>query len=246
MHITDSSGFRTRQVLADLDRVVSRVAPDDPAGAAARLLTGVITDAAVGDADWVLARQGRGFRQRPDPVRAALMNAIEELRVLGQISGTCRPTSADLATAAPGDLDAALSALARSMTPAEMDHVARADFGADADRHRTALTVLLQDDRLAYSDLSGIPSRVVDLVANAPGQPGHVPCLALTLLHALRSGDARGTAARRLEAQFAEISRLHPDTRDVLLAGFRHLYETNRQWSPKLPPAFTLPWTAPA
>jgi hypothetical protein len=246
MHISGSTGFRTRQVLADLDRVAMRVVPDDPAGAAARLLTGVITGGSVSDADWDLARQGRGFRQRPNAVRAALMNAIEELRVLGQISGTCRPTADDLVTATPGDLEVALTGLVRSMTPAELDHVARADFGADADQHRTALAALLLDDRLAYPDLSGVPSRVVDLVANAPGQPGHVPCLALTLLHALRIADVRGTAARRLEAQFAEISRLHQDTREVLLAGFRHLYETNRQWSPKLPPAFTLPWTDPA
>lgn len=129
------------------------------------------------------------------------------------------------------------------MTGAEMAHVARADFGSDAQRHRQALTALLADATMTRPPgATRFPAAVVELVSQVPGQPRHVPCLAIVLLDAMRDADARGTAAARLETPFAEIARLRPAARDALFAGFRHLYETKRDWSPALPAPFTLPW----
>lgn len=243
MHVTNHSGFRSRQVLADLGRAASAGVPGNPSAAAARVLIGAITGTETHDADWQWARRGRKFRDTPAAVRAALMNGVEHLRILGRLSDACPPTPEDLATTARADLELVLTALARTMTASEIDHIARADFGAESERNRAALTALLEDAALPYPDASGFPSRVVGLVADSPSQPGYVPCLAITLLHAVRDGDAGGAAAQRLEAQFADISRLRAAVRDVLFGAFRHLYEVNRQWEPDLPTVFTLPWT---
>ncbi|MFP5481225.1 MAG: hypothetical protein ACLGIE_16280 [Alphaproteobacteria bacterium] len=241
MNRSDPTGFRARQVLADLGRVQAAVAPDAAAGAAARILAASITGSAVADADWSLARQGRGFREQPAPIRAALLNGVEHLRALGKLRETAPLSPDDLTTNSQDEVEAELIRLARTMTQGDIEHIARADFGADLARNRAALLALLQDERMSLP----LPT-VVEMVASAPGQPGHMPCLALVLLQALRDGDAEGRAALRLEMQYADIARLHPTARDGLLAGFRHLYESNRAWSPDLPLIFTLPWTRTA
>lgn len=131
------------------------------------------------------------------------------------------------------------------MTAAEIQHVARADYGRDEARHRTALQVLLDDPALAYPEGEVCyPAEVVELASHVPGKPGHVPCLAIVLLDALRSADLQRNAAFRLEQQHDSIATLPPGRRDPLLAGFRHLYESVPHWSPSIPAPYTLPWVS--
>lgn len=243
--------FRERQVLADLERAAaagaSGMAGLDPEEAAV-LLHDTIERRGNGEAVAALwARHADKLRRMPPPVRAALMNGVEHLLTHGLIPADCQPEAADLLTYPLPRLETALIALARTMSRTEIDHVARADYGNDVTRHRQALTALLADARVAYpGDDAWFPAEVVELVSHVPGQPGHVPSLAIVLLDALRSGDRHGNAQFRLENQFAEIARLLPNARDTLFAGFRHLYEANRAWSPSLPETFTLPWAEPA
>ena len=132
------------------------------------------------------------------------------------------------------------------MTADERDHVARADYGSDVARHRTALEVLLADPAVAYPPGEyWYPAEVVELVAHVPGSPGYIPCMAIVLLDALRTGDRSGNAVFHLENQWAELEALPRRPRDAFFAAFRHLYESDPAWSPAVPAPFTLPWSDP-
>ena len=163
--------------------------------------------------------------------------------------GTCQPAPQDCITQPRADLERALIALARQMTPAEIDHIARADYGCDVARHHAALLTLLADPHVACPPGEAwYPAEVVELVSHVLGTPGHMPCLAIVLLDALRTGDLHGNAEFRLANQFAELLALPQPARSVLLAAFRHIYETERNWNPSVPAAeipidqTTLPW----
>ena len=251
------SDFRTRQVLADLGRVAGAGLATDPWAAAfdpdirpkalwPALAALLHLSIEVGEADPVLAglwqRHRRAIATAPAPIRAALMQGVLHLRDLGLLDLADAPGPADLVTTPLRQLAPPLIAIARRMTPEERDHVARADYGCDAARHRAALEVLLAHPEVAYPPGEfWYPAEVVELVSHVPGQPGHVPCLAIVLLDALRTGDQRGDAEFRLQQQFAEIAGLDPPVRDAFFAAFRHLYESVPHWSPSVPEPLFLP-----
>lgn len=257
--------FRERQVLADLQRVAAPLSVPDPwaaiyapdatpgsRAAAVAVLMQLILETGTPDPAtedlWLTHR--RDFLAQPAPVRAALMNGLDLLRQRGLVPETCRPRPEDCITLPRSGLESALVALARKMTPEEIDHVARADYGCDAARHHEALTTLLADPRLAYPPGDfWYPAEVVELVSHVPGEPGHLPCMAIVLLDALRTGDLHGNAEYRLYSQLKEVLALPEPARSVLVAAFRHLYETERDWNPSMAGGSlpidqaTLPWT---
>lgn len=256
-------GFRERQVLVDLGRVAALhpvaepwgaalaadTPPDIRAAATATLLHLVLATRTPDPAIEDLWSHGREFLARPAPLRAALMNAFDLLRRQGLAPDLCRPAPLDCVTHRRADLEMALIALARQMTPAEQDHIARADYGCDVARHHAALTALLADPGLAYPPGEAwYPAEVVELISHVPGAPGHVPCLAIVLLDALRTDDAHGNADYRLGSQFDHLFALPLPVRAVLIAAFRHLYETDPTWNPSVPETAqpldqtTLPW----
>lgn len=256
--------FRQRQVLADLHRFAAPFAMPDPwsialaasstaperAAATAALLQLVLETDTPDPATDDLWQYRADFLAQPAPIRAALMNGFDFLCQLGPGDGSCQPEPADCITHARAGLEQALIALARQVTPDEIDHIARADYGNDADRHHATLSTLLADPRIAYPpDDRWFPAEVVELVSHVPGKPGHVPCLAIVLLDALRTGDLHGNAEYRLYGQLKEVLALPEPARSVLVAAFRHLYETERNWNPfvaggSLPiDQTTLPWT---
>ena len=254
--------FRTRQALADLARVPGNGIIADPwtvafgvgtrpadlwaslAAIVQLVLEAGSPDPALGDLWWL---HRKAVAAAPAPIRAALMTGVGHLRTLELIDLADAPAATDLITTPLGKLAPALILLARRMTRDERDHVARADYGCDAKRHRAALEVLLDDPAVAYPEGEyWFPAEVVELVSHVPGKPGHVPCLAIVLLDALLSGDRQGNAEFRLQQQFADIEALAPQTRDTLFAAFRHLYESDPVWSPAVPAPFTLPWATPA
>lgn len=261
----DDADFRTRQVLADLDRVLGlRPISDfwspavDPApelsdlcAATAVLLRDLVETGALDPALedlWATHRSTLGAA--PASVRAALMNGFDHLRHGGQAPEICAPTPEEQITWPLERVESALISIARQMTPEERDHVARADYGCDAARHREALEVLLRGSRMAYPPGEvWFPAEVVELVSHVPGQPGHVPCLAIVLLEALRTGDRHGNASFRFEQQFSEVAGLHPPACAAFFAAFRHLFEAERDWNPSLTGGSlpldqsTIPWT---
>jgi hypothetical protein len=255
--------FRARQVLADLGRVAAlhsvpepwgtALAADTPldhrAAAAATLLQLILATRTPDPVLEDLWSHRQEFLAQPAQVRAALMNGFDHLRQRGLAPDPCRPAPPDCLTHRRPDLEPALIALARQMTPAEQDHIARADYGCDEARHHAALLALLADPQLAYPPGEvWYPAEVVELISHVPDEPGHVPCLAIVLLDALRTGDDRGNADYRLGTQFGDILALPQPARAVLIAAFRHLYESDRTWKPSVPEAglpmdqTTLPW----
>jgi hypothetical protein len=222
---------------------------DHQAAAAANLLQLVLATRTLDPVLEDLWSHWREFRAQPAPVRAALMNGFDRVRHHGLAPDPCRPAPADCVTHRRSDLEPTLIALARQMTTAEQDHIARADYCQDATRHHAALVNLLADPELAYPPGEvWFPAEVVELISHVPGEPGHVPCLAIVLLDALRTGDDRGDADYRLGTQFGDILALPRPKRAVLIAAFRHIYETKQTWNPSVPKAglpmdqTTLPW----
>jgi len=253
--------FRTRQVLADLERVIDTGEDSDPVDSdlwaavfrptinrqdlypavASVLLHLVKTATRDPQLDVLWSRHLPTLRATPAPIRAALMQAFEHLRQHHLAPEECRPRPDDLITARLQDLEPLLIARARQMTLSEIDHISRADYGCDVARHKAALILLLADPHLAYPPAEvWFPAEVVELVSHLPGAPGHVPCLAIVLLDALRSGDHTGNARNRLESQFLQIAGL-PEA-PQFFAAFRHLYEADGNWNPTLPEHVTLPW----
>lgn len=252
--------FRTRQAAADLLSVPGALArpgsgPDVLSerhgsrlwAAVAAMIAAALTQGRIDPllAD-LWAAKADHLRRAPPRIRAALMNGVQRLADLGLLALPDRPSPAELLTMPLQGLAPPLIAIARRMAPDERDHVAHADYGNDSARHRAALERLLDDPALAYPDGDAwYPAEVVELVSHVPGQPGHVPCLAIVLLDALRTGDAQGNAEFRLGQQAAAIAALAPPVRDTFHAAFRHLYESIPLWSPPVPAPFTLPWASP-
>lgn len=250
--------FRTRQVLADLGRVPGFGTVADPWAAAfdpdtrptdrwpslAAVLHLIIE---TGEPDPVLADlwdlHRKALASAPSPIRAALMNGAQRLSYLGLADLVDPPTLSDLLTTPLRPLAPPLIAIARRMTPEERDQVARADYGCDVARQRAALEVLLNDPAVDYPPGEfWYPAEVVELVSHVPGTPGHVPCLAIVLLNALRTEDGQGHAEFCLARQWAAIAGLDPAVRNAFFAAFRHLYESLDHWPPSVPEPFTLPW----
>lgn len=171
------------------------------------------------------------------------MNGFQRLRDLGFLWAGCKPLPDHLVTHSRTDVDAALKTVARAMTLPEMDHISRADYGMDVARHRDALVALLADPDVAYPPGEfWYPAEVVELVAHVPKSTGYIPCMAIVLLDALRTGDMQDNATFRLEGQWAKLLALPQRARDAFLAAYRHLYETDILGAPNLPETFTLPW----
>ncbi len=251
--------FRVRQTVADLLRIpgaagAADLAPDllnrrDDARLFAALAAMVVECLGTGKIDFLIgdlwATRSDRLHRAPPPVRAALMNGFTVLCNLGLVGDIDPPPASSFVTHSLQPIATALIRIGRQMTAEEMDQVARADYGCDVVRHRAALQVLLDDPALSYPEGElWYPAEVIELVSHVPGKPGHVPCLAIVLLEALRGGDAQGHAAFRLEKQHDRIAALPPALCNPILAAFRHLYESDPHWSPSVPAPFTLPWVS--
>jgi hypothetical protein len=250
--------FRTRQALADLERAAGGDPLSDDTGVAFdgaaspehlwaatacllwQALVGVSVDPSLAD---IWGQRRDALRTAPSAIRSALMQGFRLYRQTRGAKSLEPPYPADLVTYTPQEVAAALIPIGQRMTAEERGHVARADYGCEEARQRAALETLLADPQLAYPEGDiWYPAEVVELVSHVPGQPGHVPCLAIVLLDALRTGDERGNADYRLANQYDAISAFDPKVRDPFFAAFRHLYESSPHWSSSVPEPFTMPW----
>jgi hypothetical protein len=248
--------FRSRQALADLERAAggdplggdssaafdSEDPPDRLWSAAACLvwqaLAGRAKDPFLED---IWDQRHADLIAAPSPMRAALMQGFDWLRDLGLTR--CKPRPEDLVTVARPGLEAALMAIVQEMTEDEIDHVSRNDYGMDVARHRAALVALLADPKVAYPPGKyWYPAEVVELVAQVPQATGYIPCLAIVLLDALRTGDRHGNAAFRLQQHWKALPALPQRARTAVFAAYRHLYETDALSSDHVPDAVVLPW----
>ena len=186
------------------------------------------------DLSWLWEDFNSIYRTAPPPVRAALMNGFERLRHHCLLPVDCKPAQEDLLTRSQSEVEDLLIPIARSMTPAEVESIAAADYyGEDIARHKTALEELLNSSSLAYPKGEvWYPAEVIELTSHVQGAAGWLPCTAIVLLDAVRDLDGVSNAEFRFEQQWRDYSRLPAQTRSALHAAFRYLYESDEFWDP--------------
>ena len=109
--------------------------------------------------------------------------------------------------------------------------VANADFGYRAEEHLNALNAVLSSETCQFpKGETWIPSEVVELVAHVRETPGFVVCTALLLANAIPSNDQMGWFKFRWERLAADYNVLPEEVRVPILAGFRFLYEADKEF----------------
>ncbi len=187
------------------------------------------------DLSWLWEDYSGHYRTSAPPVRAALMNGFERLRHHCLLPDDCRPSEEDLLTRDRTEAEEMLTPIARSMTPAEIECVAAADFGMDIEEHKSALFDLLNSPALAYppNELR-FPAEVIELVSHVQRHTGWLPSTAILLLDAVRTLDERSNAEFSFKRQWRGYSRLPAPARSAFHAAFRYLYEKNA-FDPQFP-----------
>ncbi|MBC7737362.1 MAG: hypothetical protein H7245_09135, partial [Candidatus Saccharibacteria bacterium] len=164
----------------------------------------------------------------PATLRAAVANGLRRCVELGLLDLERPPGDADCVTRPAKEVAEALVRVARSMNPNELLAVAQADRGDDVQQHLAALRqVIGQRDGIFPAGETWFPAEVVELVSHVPGSLGYEGCTAILLLNALATGDEAGWFDFRWVRQWPEYCALRSSTRDPVLAGIRHLYETD-------------------
>lgn len=164
----------------------------------------------------------------PATLRAAVANGLRRAVELGPITLDMPPTNADCQTHQPVEIAESLLRIARSMRRDELQAVARADNNQDTEKHHAALMeVIGKRDGIFPEGEVWFPAEVVELTANVPNAPGFEGCTAILLLNVLKNSDRTGGFDFRWPLHGAAYCALRPSTRDPILAGIRHIYETD-------------------
>lgn len=175
----------------------------------------------------------RIYEQAEPGMRVAILQAVAWLYRYPYQSFEPKPKHDLMLSLNLPEVEALLIPLAKSLSAAGMEAVARADYGMDVEIHKASLQEMLAGADMAYpkhDDNWSLVAEVVELVAHVPGELGHAPCLAIVLLDAVQSGDDRDNAAFRWERQAEYILQMPERMRAPLCAGFRFLYESRPDW----------------
>ena len=126
---------------------------------------------------------------------------------------------------------AQLCQIARGMDLRTRQCVANADYGYRAEEHLQALHEVLSSENCQFPNgETWFPSEVVELVSLVRETPGFVVCTALLLANALPSNDKMGWFEFRWERLAVEYNSLPASVRAPILAGFRYLYEADKEF----------------
>jgi len=177
--------------------------------------------------------QQAAYANLPRATHSAILRGYAVAHALGKVTLPTPPADDDRLTTPKHTVLMALRDCARTLDDAQIESIARADYGMDAARNAAALRALLASSRLLLP-LEGrhIPGEVLELVSLVPGRAGFAQCSALILIEALERGDPFGTAAFRWRGVAAAYRALPSAEADPLLRGFRALAETDPTWDP--------------
>ncbi len=129
------------------------------------------------------------------------------------------------------DVLPALCQLAKGMDLHVQKSVSQADYGDRADLHLEALSAVLESEDCRFpKNEAWFPSEVVELIAHVPSTQGFVECTALLLANALPTNDHMGWFEFRWERLSDAYNQLPENVRNTILAGVRHLYETDKEF----------------
>ena len=164
----------------------------------------------------------------PGTLRAAMANGLRRAVELGLVTLHTDPTDADFQTHKSLEISEPLLRIARSMRRDELFAVAQADHGHDIEKHFAALMdVIAKRDGIFPEGEVAYQAKVIELTANAANASGFEGCTAILLLNVLKTGDPTGRFDVRWPQHGAAYCALRPSTRDPILAGIRHIYETD-------------------
>lgn len=195
------------------------------------LLTDLLqTRQSSGLAPEVWAAAGHRLRGWPDTLRAAVANGLRRAVALGLIAQEPQPLQ-DCVTRQAAVIAEPLLRVARAMRPDELDTVAREDHGSDVARHLAALKDVIRNRGGIFAeDQAWFPAEVVELATHVADRPGFEGCTALLVLNAVAKGDLREDIAFRWPRLGPACCALRPSARDPILAGIRHVYETDPEF----------------
>ncbi|WP_341368825.1 hypothetical protein [Yoonia sp. BS5-3] len=173
------------------------------------------------------------IHEAPDVLRAAILrglDTIEDSAFRYEPASYLLPQTSRL-TQHVGDVMPALCRLAQRMDSHIQKSVSQADYGYLADQHLEALGEALANEDCQFpKNESWFPREVVELVAHVPSTPGFVECTALLLANALPTNDRMGWFNFRWERLSAEYNGLPESCRNTIFAGFRYLYEADKEF----------------
>lgn len=188
-----------------------------------------VTDAR--DMVWLLEEYRKRFNAADPRVRAALMHGFDKTMEFTKFKKEDRPTQPELLTNDLASVEAFLTPIAKAMTVEEIDEVAEADRGYDAQRHKQALVNMLQGASVSFPKGDNwFPAEVVELISHVPSAPGHIPCTAIVLLDAIRSSDDLSHAEFRFKSQWKDYYEMPIPIKIAFYAALRYLYETDERW----------------
>jgi hypothetical protein len=173
------------------------------------------------------------LRAWPDTLRAAVANGLRRAVDLG-LMALDTPPGADGVTRPAEAIAEPLLRIARAMRPDELDAVALADYGNDAERHLAALKDVIRNRAGLFPEGEAwFPAEAVERVAHDPEAPGFEGCTALMLVNVLAQGALQGDVSFRWQHLAPAYTSLRPSARDPVLAAVRYLYETDPTFAPQ-------------
>lgn len=164
------------------------------------------------------------LRDWPPSLRAAVANGLLRAGEVGLLRPEAMPAAADCVTRRSAEIAEALLRVARSMRHDELYAVA--ERGADLTAGFAGLMAGIGQRDGIFAGMAGFDA--VELGARLPKQAGYEGCTAILLLNAVQEGKGRCWFEARWQEQGAVYCTLQPSRRDAVLAGVRHLYETDR------------------
>ena len=136
------------------------------------------------DFEWEWDAFATRYRSADPPIRAAIMNGLDQGRKHRLISDEVRPSLRDCTTKPVEEVINPLLQIAKSLTEEEREWIAHADYGADVKKHLRALNELLQTNDCIYpSGEVWFPTEVVELVSHDSAYLGFVGCTAIVLIN---------------------------------------------------------------
>ncbi|SHF73832.1 hypothetical protein SAMN05444273_11110 [Litoreibacter ascidiaceicola] len=207
-----------------------------------------------GDAKELAEMATESIRSAPSKLRSAILRGLDTLEDYAhryEPASYLLPDQSRL-TRPQDQILQRLCQIARGMDQQTRQSVAKADYGYRADEHLHALDEVLSSENCQFpKDETWFPSEVVELVAHVRETPGFVVCTALLLANALPTNDSMGWFEFRWERLAAEYNALPDSVRYPILAGFRYLYEADKEflwyserknWHPVEAPEFMISW----
>jgi hypothetical protein len=184
------------------------------------------------DLAWNWSKFQESFRAASAPTRAALMNGFRLAHATRRVALEHPPCTKDFFTYDLADTLRLLKEIARAMPEETRDAICDLADGDTCAVHRTALENLLNGS-CVLSEFGGwFPGEVIEAAARDCDHPGHAGAMALVLIDAIETRDARGRMAHCWEHQAEDFNLLTPEQRGPMIAGVRHLHEMGFDWKP--------------